>query len=68
MMNWKAQLVISVLGNIDVKVESSDIQDCHQIGKPDKVNYKKMIICFARKYCKKTLLNRKIWTNALGLT
>ena len=30
--------VISVLGDIDVEVESSDIEDCHRIGKPDKAN------------------------------
>ena len=29
---------ISVFGDIDVEVESSDIEDCHRIGKPDKVN------------------------------
>ena len=52
--------VISVLGDIDVEVESSDIEDCHRIGKPDKANSKKTIIRFAnRKYCKKALLNRK---------
>ena len=32
--------VISVLGDIDVEVESSDIEDCHRIGKPDKANSK----------------------------
>ena len=33
--------VISVLGNADAEVESSDIEDCHRIGKPDKANSKK---------------------------
>ena len=46
--------VISVLGDIDVEAESSDIEDCHRIGKPDKANSKKAIIRFAKiKYCKK---------------
>ena len=58
-----------MLGNIDVEVESSDIKDCYRIGKPDKFNSKKTIIRFTnRKYCKKALLNKKNWTNALGLT
>ena len=36
---------ISVLGDIDVKVESSDIEDCHRIGKPDKAESKKNQLC-----------------------
>ena len=57
--------VISVLGNIDVEVESSDIDDCLRIGKPDKANSKKTIIRFAnRKYCKK-VLNRKKLDNCI---
>ena len=60
--------VISVLGDIDVEVESSDIEDCRGTGKPDKANSKKTIIHFAnRKYCKKALIEKN-WTNVLGLT
>lgn len=58
-----------MLANIDVEYESKDIEDFHRIGKPDKANSKKKVISFAnRKYCKKTLWNRKNWTNAFGLT
>ena len=46
--------VILVLGDIDVKVESSDVENCHQIGMSDKANPKETIIFFAnRKYSKK---------------
>ena len=52
--------VISVFDDIDVEVESSNIEDCHPIGKPDKANSRKTIISFVnREYCKKALLNRK---------
>ena len=33
--------VKSVLGDIDVEVQSSDIEDCYQTGKLDKANYQK---------------------------
>ena len=57
-----------MLGDIDVEVESSDIEDCRGTGKPDKANSKKTIIHFAnRKYCKKALIEKN-WTNVLGLT
>ena len=29
-----------MLGDIDVEVQSSDIEDYHPTGKPDKANYK----------------------------
>ena len=49
--------VISVLGDIDVEAESSDIEDWHRIDQPDKVNSKKTIIQFVnRKYFQKTVV------------
>ena len=58
-----------MLGDMDAEVESSDIEDCDRIRKSDKANSKKPIIRFGnRKCCKKALLNRKSWKNALGVT
>ena len=54
------ELVISVLADIDVFVESEDIEVCHRFGKPDRDKSQKTIVCFVnRKNCKKVLFNKK---------
>ena len=59
--------VISVLADADIKVDSSDIKDYFQTGKPDKANSKKLIKHFPNtKYCKKALLNRKKLIECVG--
>ena len=52
--------VISNLADIDVLVESQDIEACHRFGKPDKDKSQKTILDFVnRKNSKKVLLNKK---------
>ena len=53
--------VISIMKDVDVNIDSGDIEACHRIGKLDgKTSSKKTIVRFVnRKYCKKALLNRK---------
>ena len=51
--------VTSVLSETDVNVESIEVEDCHRIGKSNNVSKKTIIRLTNRKYCKKTLLNRK---------
>ena len=53
--------VIKLMKDVDVYIDSSDIEACHRIGKLDcKTSSKKTIVRFVnRKYCKKALLNRK---------
>ena len=53
--------VIKLMKDVDVYIDSGDIEACHRIGKSDrKTSSKKTIVRFAnRKYCKKALLNRK---------
>ena len=60
------ELESKVTSGLNFEVESSDIEDGHRIRKSDKSNSKN--ICFLnRKYCRKTLLNRKnSWTDVLG--
>ena len=48
----------SILSDIDVIVESSEVEDCHRIGKSN-VSKKTIIRFNNRKYCKQALLNRK---------
>ena len=51
--------VISVLADIDVSVESQDIEACHRFGKPDRDKSQKTIVQFVnRKNCKKVLFNK----------
>ena len=47
--------------DVEVVVQSGDIEACHRIGKSDqKTSSKKTIVRFVnRKYCKKALINRK---------
>ena len=54
--------VTKLMKDVDVYIDSGDIEACHRIGKSDhKTSSKKTIVCFVnRKYCKKALLNRKI--------
>ena len=52
--------VISVLADIDVFVESEDIEACHRFGKPDRDKSQQTIVYFVnRKNCKKVLFNKK---------
>ena len=52
--------VIPVLADIDVSVESQDIEACHRFGKPDRDKSQKTILQFVnRKNCKKVLFNKK---------
>ena len=52
--------VVSNLADIDVLVESQDIEACHRFGKPDRNNFQKTILDFVnRKNSKKVLLNKK---------
>ena len=53
--------VSKIMKDVDVHIESKDIEACHRIGKTDqRTRSKKTIVRFVnRKYCKKALLNRK---------
>ena len=51
--------VSSILSDIDVNVESREVEDCHGIGKSNNGSKKTIIRFINRKYCKKALLNRK---------
>ena len=51
--------VTSILSDIDVNVESREVQECHRIGKFNNGSRKTIIRFVNRKYCKKALLNRK---------
>lgn len=53
--------VSKIMKDVDVQIESKDIEACHRIGKTDqRTGSKKTIVRFVnRKYCKKALLNRK---------
>ena len=54
------ELVITVLADIDVSVESQNIEACHRFDKPDRDKSEKTIVGFVnRKNCKKVLLNKK---------
>ena len=53
--------VTSIMQDVEVVVQSGDIETCHRIGKSDqKTSSKKTIVRFINcKYCKKALINRK---------
>ena len=52
--------VMSILADIDVLLESQDIEACHRFGKPNWDRSLKTIVLFAnRKNCKKVLFNKK---------
>ena len=51
--------VTSILSDIDVNVESREVEDCHRIGKSNNGSKKTIIRFINRKHCKKALLNRK---------
>ena len=51
--------VTSIFSNIDVNVESREVEECHKIGKSNNGSRKTIIRFANRKYCKKALLNRK---------
>ena len=53
--------VFGIMKDVDVDINSSDIEACHRIGKSDRITEsKKTIVRFInRKYCKKALLKRK---------
>ena len=51
--------VISILADIDVLLESQDIEACHRFGKPNRDRSLKTIVLFVnRKNCKKVLFNK----------
>ena len=49
----------SILSEIDVNVESREVEDCHRIGKSNNGSKKTIIRFINRKYCKQALFNRK---------
>ena len=51
--------VASILSDIDVNIESREVEECHRIGKSNNGSKKTIIRFVNRKYCKKALLNRK---------
>ena len=51
--------VISLLSDIDVQVESRDIEACHRIGKPSSKTQKTIVRFVNRKNCEKVLANKK---------
>ena len=51
--------VTSILSDIDVNVESREVEEYHRIGKSNNGSKKTIIRFVNRKYCKKALLNRK---------
>ena len=53
--------VTSIMQDVEVVVQSGDIETCHRIGKSDqKTSSEKTIVRFINcKYCKKALINRK---------
>ena len=50
--------VTPILSDIDVNVESREVEDCHRIGKSNNGSKKTIRRFINRKYRKKTLLNR----------
>ena len=57
--------VTSIMEDVDVVIQSGDIEACHRIGKSDQeTSRKKTIVRFINcKYCKKALVNRKNFIN-----
>ena len=51
--------ITSILSDIDVNLESREVEECHRIGKSNNGSEKTIIRFVNRKYCKKALLNRK---------
>ena len=51
--------VTSILSDVDVNVESREVEECQRIGKSNNGSKKTIIRFVNRKYCKKALLNRK---------
>ena len=51
--------VTSILSDIDVNVESREVEECHRIGKSNNGSKETIIRFVNRKYYKKALLNRK---------
>ena len=51
--------VISVLSDIDVQLEPSDIEASHRIGKPTSKKQKTIVRFVNRKNCEKVLANKK---------
>ena len=62
--------VFDIMKDVDVDINSSDIEACHRTGKSDQsAESKKTIVCFInRKYCKKALLKRKIFATINTVT
>ena len=51
--------VISMLSDINVNVQSREVENCHRIGQSNNGSKKTIIRFISRKYSKKALLNRK---------
>ena len=51
--------VTSILSDIDVNVESREVEECHRFGKSNNGSKKTLIRFVNRTYCKKALCNRK---------
>ena len=51
--------VTSILSDIDVNVESREVEDCHRIGKSNNGSKKTIIRFINRNYWRKALLNKK---------
>ena len=52
-------IVTSILSDIDVNVESREVEDYHRIGKSNNGSKKTIVKLINRKYCKKALLKKK---------
>ena len=61
--------VIDIMKDVDVHINSSDLEACHRIGKSDRTTAsKKTIVRFTnRKYCKKALLKRKTFATIITI-
>ena len=62
--------VIDIMKDVDVDINSNDLEACNRIGKSDwRIASKKTIVHFTnRKYCKKALLKRKLFATINTIT
>ena len=52
--------VVSLLSDIDVNVESREVEDCHETDKSNNGSRETIIRFKNKKYCKQPLLNQKL--------
>ena len=66
----ESSTVTDIMKDVDVDINSSDLEACHRIGKSDRrTACKKTIVRFTdRKYCKKAFLKRKTFATINTLT